>query len=273
MNELKNRVAPDETANILTAAGGELRNMLSVLKMAADLLLPAVENLGGERYKRYAAMIYHCYYGMLRLAGNCADFGAATRGDMPVSFASYDIISDIRELVWSVDHLVGGGRVRFESNEETLIIYADRDRLDRMLLNLISNSLQNAPRNGLVTVSAVSAAGRVVISVSDDGPGISGEVLQTAWGRYRAAGARAGASGGAGLGLSIVQSIARRHGGSAVLESRPGGGTTVTVSLPVLAPEAADLRGEDQDNGGMHQLLTELSGVIGYDKYTQLYMD
>lgn len=272
MNELKNPVASDETANILTAAGGELRNMLSVLKMAADLLLPAVENLGNERYKRYAAIIYHCYFSMLRLAGNCADFGAAARGDMPVSYASYDIISDIRELVCSVDHLAGGGRVRFESSEESLIIYADRHRLDRMLLNLISNSLQNTPQ-GSVIVSAVSAAGRVVISVSDDGPGISGEALQTAWGRYRTAGARAGAPGGVGFGLSIVQSIARRHGGSAVLESRPGGGTIVTVSLPVLAPEAADFREEARDFGGMDQLLTELSGVIGYDRYTQLYMD
>jgi hypothetical protein len=64
-------------------------------------------------------MIYHCYYGMLRLAGNCADFGAAARETCP-SRMYHMIYIGYQELVWSVDHLVGGGRVRFESSEEPL---------------------------------------------------------------------------------------------------------------------------------------------------------
>jgi hypothetical protein len=63
------------------------------------------------------------------------------------------------------------------------------------------------------------------------------------------------------------------HGGSAVLESRPGGGTTVTVSIPVFAEAVTEpgpgIAGDDGNS--IRQFLTELSGVAGYEKYTQLY--
>ena len=114
-----------------------------------------------------------------------------------------------------------------------------------------------------------------MITVGDSGAGIRGEVLPTAWNRYSAPRELSEQADGAGLGLTIVQIIARMHGGSAVLESRLGEGTTVTVSLPVGRPETADLRTSVFDSSGesMQQLLTELSGVVSFDKYTQLYMD
>ena len=124
-------------------------------------------------------------------------------------------------------------------------------------------------------MSAVHAGNRVVLSVGDGGDGIRGDVLPTAWNRYSAPKELSEQTGGLGLGLSIVQNIARLHGGSAVLETRPGEGTTVTVSLPVERPAPTDSRSAitDTDGYGMQQLLTELAGAIGYEKYTQLYMD
>ena len=69
-----------ETAEILTAAGVELKNVLAVLKMASELLLPTVENLGNPRLNRYTAILYHCFYSMLRLTNNLVDLGAILRG-------------------------------------------------------------------------------------------------------------------------------------------------------------------------------------------------
>jgi signal transduction histidine kinase len=269
----------EETANFLTSAGVELKNMLSVLKLASGLLLPTVENIGNPKLDRYAAMIYHCVYSLLRLTNNLSDLGAILRGDAVLVRSRFDIVASCRELVGSAQHLIGDGGARakllFESAEDSLMITADRARVDRMLLNLLSNSLMSTQPGGAVTVSVVPAGDRVVLSVSDSGTGIGGDILPTAWNRYTADRELSQQAGGVGLGLTIVQSIARLHGGSAVLESRPGEGTTVTVSLPAGERETADAKigAADGDGCSMQQLLTELSGVVSYDKYTQLYMD
>ena len=266
-----------ETAELLTAAGVELKNMLSVLKMAAGLLAPYIEAMANPRVAKYSAMIYHCFYNMLRLTNNISDLGAFLRGDATLTRSSFDIVTSCRELIGTVTHLTedSGAVIRFVSNEDSIHIYADRLRLDRLLLNLLANSLRSLTRGGIVVVSVKSAGDRVVLSVSDCGDGISAEVLPTAWSRYGAPRDLAEFTGGIGLGLAIVQHIARLHGGSAVLESKAGEGTTVTVSLPVVYPEAPDFRTRlaDYDGYGMEQILTELSGVMNYEKYTQVYMD
>jgi signal transduction histidine kinase len=263
-----------ETSEVLLSASVELRNMLSVMKMASDLLLPAIEDLGNRHTDRYASMLCHCFYRMLRLTDDLGDLGAIQRGGMPLSCTTYDIVGACRELVGSVRHFAVGSRVVFESSVETIFIYADRFRLDKMLLNLIANSLQNMPQGGQVTLSVVPAAERVVLSVRDNGMGMSSDILPTAWSRYAAPKDPAHRTNGVGLGLTLVQNIARLHGGSAVLESKPGGGTAVTVSLPLLKPPVTE-PGTCQAcaDSGLWQLLTELSGVINYEKYTQLYMD
>ena len=265
------------TANLLSAVSTELKNMLAVLKMATGLLLPYIENIGNPRFNRYTAMINHCYYNMLRLTGNLSDLGGILRDDVPLIRSSFDIVAACRDLIDSVQHFVAetGVELRFKSNEKSLIIYADRVKLDKLLLNLLSNSLSYTPAGGILTLSVISAGDRVVISVSDSGAGIPGDVMSTAWNRYSAPKNMADTETGVGLGLTIVRNIARLHGGSAVLESRPGDGTTVTVSIPFEKPETEDFKTSiaDYESYDMQQLLTELSGVISYEKYTQKYMD
>lgn len=269
--------AAAETAELLSAAGAALKDMLSVLNMASVQLFPAVESLGNPQLDKYAAMISHCYFGMYRLTDNLSALAGILGGDTAPARTTYDIVGSCRALVASAAQLTGdsGCRLRFESNEESLAVSADRRLMNKLLLNLLSNSLMNTAPGGEVTVSVLSAADRVVLSVHDNGAGIRGEVLPTVWNRYGTPKAPAEKAGGIGLGMTIVQHIARLHGGSAVLESRPGEGTTVTISLPAEAPgtpcggfELADI-----GDSGTQQLLAELSGVVGYDKYTQLYLD
>jgi signal transduction histidine kinase len=222
-------------------------------------------------------MISHSYFGMYRLTDNLSALAAILRGDAAAARTSYDIVGACRALVASTAHLTGdsGCRLRFESNEESLVISADRRLMNKLLLNLLSNSLMNTAPGGEVTVSVLSVGERIVLSVCDNGSGIRGEVLPTVWNRYGTLKAPAEKTGGVGLGLTLVQHIARLHGGSAVLESRQGEGTTVTISLPAEAPGTPCGGFELADNGdyGTQQLLAELSGIVGYDKYTQLYLD
>ncbi|MGC8534685.1 MAG: sensor histidine kinase, partial [Rhizomicrobium sp.] len=112
-------------------------------------------------------------------------------------------------------------------------VRADRRRLRQVLINLLSNAIKFTPEGGKVIVRARRASGGVVIDVCDTGIGIAqediprameyfGQVDSTLARRYE----------GSGLGLPLSRQIMELHGGKLVLRSKPGEGTTVTLSLP-----------------------------------------
>ncbi len=115
--------------------------------------------------------------------------------------------------------------------EPGLVLVCDRQRVEMALANLVSNAVKFVPGRGAVSVSAVGKNGSVQFSVQDNGPGIAAEELPHVFDRfYRGKNATAE---GAGLGLAIVQSVARAHGGTLDATSTPGGGSIFTLSLPI----------------------------------------
>ena len=106
---------------------------------------------------------------------------------------------------------------------------ADRLRLEQALGNLVENALRHG--GGAVRVEVPSAAGAVEIHVRDQGPGFP-EGMLTPPSTASAAATRRHTAGGAGLGLAIVDAIARAHGGGAAAVNRPGGGADVWISIP-----------------------------------------
>lgn len=109
----------------------------------------------------------------------------------------------------------------------------DRALFQRALGNLIENSLRYTPRGGRVSITAGEDSRGVALCVTDSGIGIPQEHLSRVFDRfYRVDPARAGTGSQAGLGLAIVQTIARLHGGDARIQSTVGEGTSVTLSFP-----------------------------------------
>jgi signal transduction histidine kinase len=106
----------------------------------------------------------------------------------------------------------------------------------RIVLNLLTNTLQHTSSGGQVTASAQQAAGKVHITVQDTGEDIAPEDLPHVFERfYRADRARSRDTGGSGLGLSIAKSLVEAQGGTISVESQIGQGSTFTVSLPQAA--------------------------------------
>ncbi len=108
---------------------------------------------------------------------------------------------------------------------------ADRDRLTQALLNLLRNAAEHTPSGGAVVLSATAADGVVRIAVRDEGAGIAPALLPHIFERFQRGEDSPGS--GWGLGLSIVQAIAHAHHGEVGVESRPGGGSTFTITLPL----------------------------------------
>lgn len=118
---------------------------------------------------------------------------------------------------------------------QNISVEGDEATLSRMLENLIRNAYKYGRENGNINVALKAENGKALLSVADDGIGISAEDMPRIWNRfYRADKARsAGGEGGFGLGLAIVKQIAVLHGGSVEARSEPDKGSVFTVSLPL----------------------------------------
>ena len=117
-----------------------------------------------------------------------------------------------------------------------VVVQADRARLSQVLVNLVTNARVHTRRETPVTVRVTHEGSSALIEVIDEGPGLTPEVAAHVFDRfYRADPARARHSGGAGLGLSIVQAVVAAHGGTAGVHSVPGDGATFWVRLPETA--------------------------------------
>ena len=112
-------------------------------------------------------------------------------------------------------------------------VLVDRERLARVMSNLIANAVAHTGCGGTIEVSAVKAGTRVEIAVDDDGPGVPEAMRARVFDRFtRLDESRSSSQGGSGLGLAIVKAIAEAHGGSVACLSSPLGGARFVVSLP-----------------------------------------
>jgi two-component system OmpR family sensor kinase len=115
-------------------------------------------------------------------------------------------------------------------------VVGDRDRLRQLVDNLLGNVRSHTPPGSPVRVRVGSQDGRVVLEVADSGPGLAAEDAERVFERFfRADPSRARASGGVGLGLSIVAAVAQAHAGDVSVRSAPGDGAVFRVELPSSA--------------------------------------
>ena len=119
---------------------------------------------------------------------------------------------------------------------EQTVVLGDRDRLRQIVDNLLANVREHTPPETPVRVSVSTSDGTARIEVEDAGPGMAPEEAERVFERfYRADPSRARASGGVGLGLSIVAAVAEAHGGEVSARSEPGRGSTFRISLPLAS--------------------------------------
>lgn len=137
----------------------------------------------------------------------------------------------------------------------TLVVSADRDRIQQVFTNLVGNIDRYTPEGSSVELALGTTGGCAVVEFRDHGPGIAPEDHDRVFERfYRADNSRARSLGGSGLGLSIVAGILAAHHGSAKLTRTRGGGLTVRIELPLnpfpVEPASADEGDRGRSDGG-----------------------
>jgi two-component system OmpR family sensor kinase len=169
-----------------------------------------------------------------RMSGLVEDLLLLARLDAgrPLERVEVDVTRLLLESVVDARVLSPAHKWQLDLPEEPVTVTGDAQRLHQVVTNLLGNARHHTPPGTTVTVSARSDDDGVRIVVRDDGPGLPEGLADNAFERFtRGDTSRTRASGGAGLGLSLVSAIAQAHGGSAHVESRMGS-TTFTVLLP-----------------------------------------
>ena len=141
-------------------------------------------------------------------------------------------------------------RYQFDGCDRDVAVYADRDRLDQIVLNLLANAVKYTPAGGAVKVTVECDAETVTINVSDTGLGIPREKQQVIFKPFVQLASNAdSSSSGVGLGLAISRDLALAMGGDISVSSEAGAGSVFTLSLPRSSRPIAEVPSTDEDEG------------------------
>jgi len=179
----------------------------------------------------------------LRLARLLDDLSALADAERPGLLLAVEQV-DLATLAQTQVGVFAGGfadkGITLSSDAQAAIVDGEPKRLEQIVVNLLSNALRYTDPGGRVSVVVRAAGGDAVLEVTDTGIGISAEDLPHVFTRFwRGEKSRSRATGGAGIGLSIVKELTRVHGGHVSVESAPGGGSLFRVVIPTSASRAS----------------------------------
>ncbi len=139
---------------------------------------------------------------------------------------------DLADIASHALEQVGAGAVRIQSTLDSAATMGDPVMLERLAFNLVQNAVRYNTDGGWVSVTTRNGDGTVKLTVTNTGPVVPAYEIPRLFEPFRRLSDRVGSARGAGLGLSIVQSVARSHGGAVKATPHAGGGLTVQVTLP-----------------------------------------
>ncbi|MDP5240796.1 EAL domain-containing protein [Uliginosibacterium sp. 31-16] len=173
-----------------------------------------------------------------RQVDNLLDLAKLDAGHMSVHYTQFDLAGLVRVFASNFDTVAADRRIRYRLDcPEQLMVQADVQKCERVLLNLLSNAFKFVPDGGIVQVSLLHEGNQIALEIRDSGPGIPENMHETVFERFRQIDDSAERRvGGTGLGLSIVREFVTLQHGSVVVRRAPEGGAAFMVSLPVLAP-------------------------------------
>jgi signal transduction histidine kinase len=223
-------------SEFVAAVSHEFRTPITALTHLTEML-----ETGGapdERKPAYYAAL-SCETGRLReMVEALLDFGRIESGRYRYNTEQLDLVEFVRTLVDEFRQHPGASshEVVFEADEQPPPVSADRATLRRAVWNLLDNAAKYSPP-GKRVVAQVHAVGDCAgVTVQDEGPGIADNEQKTIFQKFvRGTAARNADVKGTGIGLAMVDAIARAHGGRVELRSHPGEGSRFTILLPIEA--------------------------------------
>ena len=223
----------DERRQLLADISHDLATPLTAIRGYAETLLDPGVELSDQDRQRYLRDVLHASERMDRLLADLLELGRLEAGTVELVPVDLDLTSLARHSVERFRPIFEreGLRLAWVGSHEPVGVHADGLRLEQVLDNLLGNALRHVPRGGEVDVRVERDRDRVILTVTDDGPGFDRADLPRIFDRFYR-GDRSRSTPGTGLGLAIVREIVERHGGAVGAENVDPRGARLAVELP-----------------------------------------
>ncbi|MGB0907824.1 MAG: sensor histidine kinase [Maricaulaceae bacterium] len=227
----------DDKALFFSGVSHELRTPLNAIIGFSDMMRSRLFGPLPSKYAEYADLIHDSGQHMLDLIGDVLDISKVNAGKYELHYDTFDIADVIGSTVKMVRPAADAAEVIVKvdvSEDEDLLVEADRKAIRQILLNLLSNSIKFTPKGGQVFVSAKVITETLHLMVSDNGAGMGEDELQRIGQPFvQASSAQVTQERGSGLGLALVKSLTNLHGGRFAIASQKGTGTSVDIYIPL----------------------------------------
>lgn len=218
----------------------ELRTPLTVIFSSIQVIDGMLNNntnskIELDKINKYTDIMKQNCYRLLRLMNNFMDLSKIDSGYFPVEFQNMDIINVVESIVLSIADYIESKNLSiiFDTDIEEKIISCDPNIIERVILNLLSNSIKFTPSGGSISVNIFDKKDSITISIKDTGIGIPIEKQAAIFEKFvQVDKSLSRVSEGSGIGLSLVTSLVKLLDGTITLISKPNQGSEFTIEIP-----------------------------------------
>ena len=223
----------------------EFKTPLNIIFSALQLIEHGIKNNDIKFYnefnlEKYITSIRQNSYRLLRLVNNILDISRFNMGYFDLNLENCNIVYLVEDIVTSIVKYIEGKNIDliFDTEFEEIILACDSEKIERIILNLISNSIKytikEQTRHGKIEVDLSVRNNEVLIAVKDNGIGISKEEIELIFNKFKRVDNKLNRkTEGSGIGLSLVKALVEMHKGKIWAESEVGKGTKIVFSIPI----------------------------------------
>lgn len=233
-------VAEDLKTEFFSNLSHELRTPLNIILCTLQLLdtytTSSEVNDKERKFKKYSGIMKQNCYRQLRLVNNIIDITKLDSGFFELNLQNCNIVSVVESVTMSVAEYIKTKSIKlvFDTDIEDCITSCDPEKIERVILNLLSNSIKFTRPGGSMKVNMYDKGKNIIISIKDTGIGIPKDKLNIIFDRFiQVDRSLSRKQEGSGIGLSIVKSLVELHGGTISVRSEYGKGTEFVIVLPV----------------------------------------
>ena len=226
----------------LAGMSHELRTPLNAVIGFSDIMRQQMFGPLSPKYAEYAQLIWESGQHVLDMINDVLDMSKIEAQKYQLSLESFDIREPVSQALRLMRGTAHDKAIDIAAHlpPSAVTVTADKRAIKQICLNLLSNAIKFTPKGGRISLALTQAAETVDITITDTGIGIAPDDLSRIGQPYEQSGTAEQKAMGTGLGLSLVKAFAHLHGGTMALSSQLGEGTTVRVSLPVVAHQEAE---------------------------------
>ncbi len=218
--------------DFVSNAAHELRSPMTSINGFVEGMLDGT--IPEDKYKNYLEIVSSEVKRLTKLVNSMLDLSRIESGREVFNIAEFDLAELLRRVIIRFSQKIENKGILPEINidEDRIPVLADQDKIERVLQNLIDNAIKFTPKDKRLIISCTRKDKKVIVSVKDEGTGISSEDLKFIWDRfYTVDKAHTGHKSGTGLGLPIVKSIIDQHKQEIKVSSTQGEGTEFVFTL------------------------------------------